>query len=125
MLAPIPKQPAADMTTMSSPIPFVMWGIDIVGKLPTAKGNITYDIVAVDYFSKWVEAKALISITCDDIKSFLWKNIVNRYGIPKIIVTDNGTQFEGAQLRSSANISTLNIGSHLYAIHKPMGRLRL
>ena len=86
------------MTTIISPIPFAIWGIDIVGKLPACKGQFTHAIVAVDYFSKWVEARAVTGITCQDVKNFLWKNIITRYGIPRIIVTDNGTQFEGAPI---------------------------
>jgi len=43
--------------------PLVRWGIDIVGPLPTAPGNYKYTAVAVEYFSKWVEAKSLRDIT--------------------------------------------------------------
>jgi hypothetical protein len=43
--------------------PFARWGMDIVGPLPTAPGNYTHAVVAVEYFSKWVEAKPLLSIT--------------------------------------------------------------
>lgn len=90
-VGPMHRYPAAEMTTVVSTVPFAMWGIDLVGKLPKCKGKYTYIVVAVDYFSKWEKAKALRSITCDDILNFLWKNILTRYGIPKILVTDNGT----------------------------------
>jgi hypothetical protein len=43
--------------------PFARWGIDIVSPLPTVPGNYTHAVVAVEYFSKWVEAKLLLSIT--------------------------------------------------------------
>jgi transposase InsO family protein len=50
--------------------------------------------VAVDYFTKWTEAEPLASITAKKSLDFVVKNIVCRYGIPRKIVSDNGTQFE-------------------------------
>ena len=43
-----------------------------------------------------MEAKAVATITGAQVKAFLWKNIVTRYGIPRVLVSDNGTQFESA-----------------------------
>ena len=51
-------------------------------------------IVTVSYFTKWVEAEVLASITPTKIKEFVYKNIVCRYGVPHTIVSDNGTQFD-------------------------------
>ena len=53
-----------------------------------------YAVVAVNYFTKWVEAKALASITPTKIKEFVYKNIVCRYGVLHTIVSDNETQFD-------------------------------
>ena len=53
-----------------------------------------YAIVAVDYFTKWVEAELFMSIMPTNIKEFIYKNIVYRYGVPRTIVSDNGTQFD-------------------------------
>ncbi|GAA0153676.1 hypothetical protein LIER_11854 [Lithospermum erythrorhizon] len=69
--------------------------IDLVGKLPKAKGGVEFVIVAVDYFSKWVEAVPLKNTRGKEVTHFLWKNILRRFGIPKILVSDNGPQFEG------------------------------
>ena len=55
-------------------------------------------IVAIDYFTKWVEAEPLAKITEANMTSFIWKNIVCRFGIPASIVTDNGKQFDNARL---------------------------
>ncbi|XP_073031230.1 uncharacterized protein [Primulina eburnea] len=56
-------------------------------------------IVAVDYFTKWVEAEALAKISEKEVISFLWKNIVCRFGIPRALISDNGTQFSGGKLK--------------------------
>ena len=52
-----------------------------------------YVIVVVEYFTKWVEVKALASITPAKIKEFVYKNIIYRYRVPYTIALDNGTQF--------------------------------
>jgi hypothetical protein len=50
--------------------------MDLVGPLPTAHGNCKFAVVAVDYFTKWVEAKALVNITATTVQKFFWQNIV-------------------------------------------------
>ena len=42
-----------------------------------------------------VEAEALASIKEKDVKKFVWQNIITRFGIPKALISDNGTQFDG------------------------------
>jgi hypothetical protein len=43
--------------------PLQRWGMDIVGPLPTAQGNLKFTFVAVEYFTKWIEAKPVSTIT--------------------------------------------------------------
>ena len=54
---------AEKLITISSPWPFVQWGIDIVSPLPQDKGQVKFLLVTIDYFTKWVEAEALATIT--------------------------------------------------------------
>ena len=91
----ISHSPATIMTPINSPVPFDQWGIDLVTDLPAATGNRRWLIVAVDYFTKWVEAEPLGSITQEQVIKFIWKNLICRFGLPRSIVTDNGTQFTG------------------------------
>jgi hypothetical protein len=65
-----------------------------LGPLPRAQGNLKYVVVAVEYFSKWVEAKPLATITSVTVQKFFWRIIVCRFGVPKAITVDNGTQFD-------------------------------
>lgn len=76
--------------TIATPWPFVQWGIDIVGPLPQGKGQVKFLLVAIDYFIKWFEAEALVTITEVRIRSFVWKNIICRFEIPRTIISDNG-----------------------------------
>jgi transposase InsO family protein len=51
-------------------------------------------VVAVEYFSKWIKAKPLATITSATVEKFFWQNIVCRFGLPKAITVDNGAQFD-------------------------------
>ncbi|KAL5583361.1 hypothetical protein UlMin_015803 [Ulmus minor] len=96
----IPHQPPEELTPVSSPWPFAKWGIDLIGPLPTARGQLKYVVVAIDYYTKWVEAEALAKITEQNVTNFIWKHIICRFGIPRELVLDHGTQFENEKLRS-------------------------
>ena len=88
--SPIPKYTSTIPTQVSRP--FVRVGLDIIGPLSTTlKGN-KYLFVLVDYFTKWVEAKATKTIDAKDVIQFL-KDIFSRHGLPEVIITDNGRQF--------------------------------
>lgn len=86
-------QPGGQLKSVITPWPFAQWGLDIVGPLPRETGQRQYLLVAIDYFTKWVEAEALATIKTDNVIQFIWKNIICRYGVPESIITDNGTQF--------------------------------
>ncbi|XP_042964601.1 uncharacterized protein LOC122298813 [Carya illinoinensis] len=70
------------------------WGVDLMGPFLPGKGGVKFMIVAVDYFTKWVEVELLATITSRVVTKFLWKNIVCRFGILQRIITDNGCQFD-------------------------------
>ncbi|GJZ40422.1 reverse transcriptase domain-containing protein, partial [Tanacetum coccineum] len=69
------------------------WGIDIAGPFPEGPGKVKFLIVAIDYFTKWIEAKAVVTITGNQVKKFVWDNIVCRFGLHREIISDNGKQF--------------------------------
>ncbi|GJV58701.1 reverse transcriptase domain-containing protein [Tanacetum coccineum] len=70
---------------------FDVWGIDFMGPFPSSKGN-KYILVAVDYLSKWVEAKALPTNDARVVCKFL-KSLFARFGAPRAIISDRGTHF--------------------------------
>ncbi|CAL2228033.1 unnamed protein product [Prunus armeniaca] len=73
------------------------------------KGQVKYAVVVVDYFTKWVEAKALATITAARIEDFVWTNICCRFGIPYAIVTDNGRQFHSEVFREFCTRLKINL----------------
>jgi hypothetical protein len=92
--ARVMKNPPEKLSSISSTWPFAKWGVDIVGPMPPGKGSWKFLVVAMDYFTKWAEAKALATITTEVVTNFLWKSIVCWYEIPHAFVTDNGKGFE-------------------------------
>nr|GEY36480.1 reverse transcriptase domain-containing protein [Tanacetum cinerariifolium] len=70
---------------------FNIWGIDFMGPFSSSRGN-KYKLVAVDYLSKWVEAKALPTNDSRVVCKFL-KNLFARFGAPRAIISDRGTHF--------------------------------
>ena len=87
----IPRQPPEDLNPFRSPWPFYRWGLDIIGPLSSAPWQKRFLILATDHFTKWIEAEPLSKIGKQQVKSFKKKNIVCRFGIQKILVSDNGT----------------------------------
>jgi hypothetical protein len=88
------KQPSSLTQLIQPTWPLQKWGLDLLGSLPPAQGNLKYVVVAVEYFSKWTKAKPLATITSATVQKFFWQNIIYRFDMLKAITVDNGTQFD-------------------------------
>ena len=53
--------------------PFAQWGLDIMRPFPTVVRQLKFLVVGIDYFTKWVEAKALATIIEKNVRGFVWK----------------------------------------------------
>jgi hypothetical protein len=90
-------------------------GLDIVGPLPTTQGNLKFTFVAVEYFTKWIEARAVSTITAKAAQNFFWQNIVCRFGVPSELTVKNGKQFDSQDFREfCSSISTKPIFAFVY-----------
>ncbi|KAK3021484.1 hypothetical protein RJ639_045867 [Escallonia herrerae] len=98
--SPVTHTLVAPLTSIVSPIPFAIWGMDLLGPFPVASGQRRFVIVAIDYFTKWIEAKSLATITSAKCEDFFWKNVVCRFGVPKALVVDNGKQFDNKNFQT-------------------------
>uniref|UniRef100_A0A2N9ED79 Uncharacterized protein n=1 Tax=Fagus sylvatica TaxID=28930 RepID=A0A2N9ED79_FAGSY len=87
------------LVPMTTPWPFAQWGLDIMGPFPIGRRQLKFLVVAIDYFTKWVEAEPLATITERNIQNFVWKAVVYRFGIPRVLVSDNGKQFDNPRFR--------------------------
>ncbi|XP_020206374.1 uncharacterized protein LOC109791485 [Cajanus cajan] len=108
---------AEELHSISAPLPFALWGLDILGPFPLAKGQCKFLLVTIDYFTKWIEAEPLATITASMVQKFLWKNIVTRFGIPYAIIMDNGLQFTDQKLNKF--ITDLGIRHRFTSVEHP------
>nr|KYP62784.1 Pro-Pol polyprotein [Cajanus cajan] len=73
--------------------------MDLIGQIhPPSSKNHKYILVAIDYFTKWVEAIPLKDVEQKDIINFVEDHIITRFGIPQTITTDQGTVFTGRKV---------------------------
>ncbi|XP_062014162.1 uncharacterized protein LOC133730624, partial [Rosa rugosa] len=71
---------------------FDVWGIDFMGPFPSSFGFL-YILLAVDYVSKWVEAKATRTNDSKVVADFIKSNIFSRFGMPRVLISDGGSHF--------------------------------
>ncbi|XP_008229105.1 PREDICTED: uncharacterized protein LOC103328489 [Prunus mume] len=71
---------------------FDVWGIDFMGPFPSSNGFL-YILLAVDYVSKWVEAKATKTNDSKVVSDFIKTNIFARFGTPRAVISDGGSHF--------------------------------
>nr|GEW10021.1 gypsy retrotransposon integrase-like protein 1 [Tanacetum cinerariifolium] len=71
----MPRNSQQKLTPITSPWPFYKWGIDIAEPFSEGPGKVKFLIVAVDYFTKWIEAKPMATIMRAQVKKFVWDNI--------------------------------------------------
>nr|GEV89960.1 reverse transcriptase domain-containing protein [Tanacetum cinerariifolium] len=80
----ITRSPQQPLTLITALWPFYKWEINIAGPFLEGPGKVKFFIVAMDYFTKWIEAKTVATITVSQVKKFVWDNIVCRFGLPEI-----------------------------------------
>ncbi|XP_071909707.1 uncharacterized protein [Coffea arabica] len=114
---PLRHQPAREMVSIHSPRPFAQWGIDLLGSFPRVPGRYEHPVVAIDYFTKWMEADPLATISRRAIQKFFWKNIVCRFGIPHVLISGKSQQFAENPFRSWC--TELGISQHFTSVGHP------
>ena len=91
--------PPTPLFNLTSPWPFAMWGIDVIGPVnPKASNGHRFILVAIDYFTKWVEAGSFAHVTQKVVKKFIERDLICRYGPPEKIITDNAQNFNGKMI---------------------------
>ena len=74
-------------------------GVDIIGPLATAPENLHFTAVALQYFTKWIEAKALAKITSSTLTSFMWQRIICYFRVSAYTTVHNGKQFDCTEFK--------------------------
>ena len=70
--------------------PFSQWKLDIMGPFPTAIRQLKFTMVGIDCFTKWVEVKTLATIMEKNVQNFVWRNIICRYEILRVLISKKG-----------------------------------
>jgi hypothetical protein len=88
-----PQQRREELIPIKIQGPFHRIGIDIKGPLPVTSNGNRYIVVAMDYFSKWPEARAIPNMRAETVAKFIYEDIICRHGVPQEILSDRGTSF--------------------------------
>src|SRR5690606_19076137 len=91
--------PAVTLHPINAPWPFHTWALDLIGPIsPPSKGRI-WILTATENFTKWAEAIPLKKASSEIIAMFIMEHIICRFGVPRRIMTDNGTPFVGKEVK--------------------------
>ena len=89
----------------------------------TGVRQLKFLVVGIDYFSKWVEAEALATTMERNVRSFVWRNIIYRFRIPRVLVFDNGKLFNNNTLRDFC--LELGIKNHYFSPAHPQANVQV
>ena len=88
--------PPSKLHALTSPWPFSIWGIDIIRKIsPKSSNGHEYILVAIDYFTKWVEAASYPRLIAAKVAKLIKSHIICQYGVPHKLIYDIGVHFKG------------------------------
>ena len=92
--------PPVPLNILVAPWPFSMWGIDVIkANEPKASNGHHFILVAIDYFTKWVEAASYASVTKNVVIRFIKKEIICRYRLPRKIIPDTTTNLNNKMMK--------------------------
>ena len=79
--------PPSELHALTSPWPFSVWGIDVIGKVSPKSSSVhEYILVAIDYFTKWVEAASYTRLIAAKVAKFIKLHIICQYGVPHELI---------------------------------------
>src|ERR1043165_3865220 len=92
--------PPTLLNVISFPWCVSMWGIDMIGMIESKASNgHRFILVAIDYFTKWVEEASYTNVTKQVVVRFIKNNLICRYGIPRKIITDNESNLNNKMMK--------------------------
>jgi hypothetical protein len=89
---------------------FLWLGLDFIGQIhpPSLKGH-RFDLVAMDYFTKWIEAVPFKNMTYKEVIKFITEHIIHKFSIPKALTTDQGTSFVSKKVWDFAKLYKIKL----------------
>nr|GEU68138.1 reverse transcriptase domain-containing protein [Tanacetum cinerariifolium] len=101
---PVARHPQQSLTPITAPWPFYKWGIDIAGPFPKGPGKVKFLIVAMDYFTKWIEEKAVATITCGQFADNPFKDWCDKLNITQRFASVKHPQSNGLVERANRSL---------------------
>ena len=84
---------------MTLPWPFNMYGLDVIGSInPNAINGHKFILVAINYFTEWVETNSYAHVTQKMVKRFIKKDLICQYGLLEKLLADNAQNFNGKMI---------------------------
>ena len=92
--------PLTLLNVIYSPWPFSIWGIYMIGMMePKASNGHCFILMAIDYFTKWVEAVSYANVTRQEVVRFIKNNLIFWYGVPNRIITNNDSNLNNNMMK--------------------------
>lgn len=99
--ANLEKHFTQELHSIISPWPIATWGIYLIDMInPHSRKGHKFVITTIEFTTKWVEAIPIKSVTQAKFITFLTKNIIIMFGIPQILIMDNGPNFKGKDMKA-------------------------
>ena len=109
--------PPSELHALTSLRPFSVWGIDIIGKiLPKSSSGHEYILVAIDYFTKWVEVASYARLIAAKVATFIRSHIICRYGVLHKLISNRGVHFRG---EVDTLVHEYGIQHHRSSVYRP------
>jgi len=99
---PSPVKAFGSTIAHSTHLAIAKMGMDLVGPLPPSQGGNKFKVVAIEYFTRWIEARQLATITLETVKKFFWQNIICRFRVPRTLTVTMGS----SSIQTSSKNST-------------------
>ncbi|XP_059654807.1 uncharacterized protein LOC132301585 [Cornus florida] len=90
--------PAVELHSTDAPWPFHTWAMDLIGPISPKFRKKKWILVATEIYTKWVKAATLSVAIGQVVANFMKENIICHFGVPQVIVSDNGTPFVNSKL---------------------------
>ena len=96
---------------------FLVWGIDIIGKiLSKSSSGHEFILIAIDYFTKWVEVTSYAKLNTAKVATFIRSHIISRYEVPHELISDRGVHFRG---EVDTLLQRYGIQHHISSVYRP------
>ena len=92
------------LQNMTTPWPFHTWGLDLIGPINPSSNGYIWILTTTKYFTKWVEAIPLKKATGVVVANFIRKHIITRFGIPRRLISNNGTPFINKDMKGLTKV---------------------